>query len=149
MGIMPDVAFRKATPADSEFAYRVKKAAFKSYAEKVWGWDEEEQKRLHERRYQSQDFRIVVSAGKDVGVASVVRNTDCLELKQLFLLPEHQSKGIGARCMLLLVEEAREIGLPIRLQVLKVNPRAIAFYEREGYLRTGETATHVLMQKTP
>ena len=144
---MGDVALRKATAADSEFAYLVKKAAFKCYAEKVWGWDEGEQRRLHERRFQSRDFRVVVHGGKDVGVAAVVAGPDCLEVKQLFILPEHQGVGIGAKCMSLLAEEARKAGLPIRLRVLKVNPRALAFYEREGYSRTGETDTHILMEK--
>ena len=143
---MCDVAFRKASAADSEFAYLVKRAAFKCYAEKGWGWDEDEQRRLHERRFKSQDVRVVVCAGKDVGVASVIAGPECLEVKQLFILPEHQDAGIGAKCMSLLAEEARKAGLPIRLRVLKVNPRAVAFYEREGYSRTGETDTHILMQ---
>ena len=63
----------------------------------------------------------------------------------LFLLPEYQGQGIGRRCMLLVMEEARQLGLPIRLHVMKVNPRALAFYQRLGFTRTGETAPHDLM----
>ncbi len=69
-------------------------------------------------------------------------------MNQLFLLPEYQSKGIGRECMLRVIEEARRLGLPVRLRVLKVNPRALAFYERLGFARTGETETHHLMEKT-
>ncbi len=43
-------------------------------------------------------------------------------------------------------EEARGLGRPVRLRVLKVNPRARAFYERLGFRRTGETDTHDLME---
>jgi len=64
----------------------------------------------------------------------------------LFLVPEHQGKGIGRKCMLLVINEARQLGLPIRLRVLKVNPRALTFYQRLGFVRTGETDTHVLME---
>ena len=46
--------------------------------------------------------------------------------------------------MLLVMEQAREIGLPIRLRVLKNNPRARAFYERLGFGCVGETDTHDL-----
>jgi RimJ/RimL family protein N-acetyltransferase len=36
--------------------------------------------------------------------------------------------------------------LPVRLRVLKVNPRALAFYRRLGFTCTGETETHDLME---
>ena len=140
------VTLTQATAADSEFAYQVKRAAFRTYIEQVWGWDEAEQHQLHERRFSKQEFRIAQASGRDVGVMAIVREDDCLKLNQLFILPEHQSKGIGSRCMALLMDEARRLGLPVRLRVLKVNPRALRFYERLGFVRTGETETHVLMQ---
>jgi GNAT superfamily N-acetyltransferase len=69
-----------------------------------------------------------------------------VKVNQLFLLPEHQGQGIGRRCMLAVMEEARGLGLPVRLRVLKVNPRALAFYGRLGFVRTGETDSHDLME---
>jgi len=39
---MDSITLRKARPEDNEFAYRVKRAAFRGYVEKVWGWDEDE-----------------------------------------------------------------------------------------------------------
>jgi TIR domain/Acetyltransferase (GNAT) family len=80
---------------------------------------------------------------------AVVVASDCVKVNQLFLLPEHQGKGIGRKCMLLIMEEVRQLRLPIRLRVLKVNPRALAFYQRLGFVRTGETGTHVLMEWAP
>ncbi len=143
---MNSVTLRKASPHDSEFAYWVKKAAFREYVEKVWGWDEEEQRQLHEQRFRAQDCRVINLAGTDVGIMALVTEPDCVRVNQLFLLPEHQGKGIGRQCMLLIMEEARQLGLPVRLQVLKVNPRALAFYQRLGFMRTGETDTHDLME---
>jgi GNAT superfamily N-acetyltransferase len=141
---MDGLTLRKATPNDSEFAYCAKRAAFREYVE---GWDEAEQRQLHQQRFGAQDFRVVHLAGTDVGIIAVVVTPDCLTVNQLFLLPEHQGKGIGHRCMLLILEEARQLGLPVRLRVLKVNPRVLAFYQRLGFVRTGETATHYLMEK--
>jgi GNAT superfamily N-acetyltransferase len=141
---MDGLTLRKATPNDSEFAYCAKRAAFREYVE---GWDEAEQRQLHQQRFGAQDFRVVHLAGTDVGIIAVVVTPDCLTVNQLFLLPEHQGKGMGHRCMLLILEEARQLGLPVRLRVLKVNPRVLAFYQRLGFVRTGETATHYLMEK--
>ena len=44
-------------------------------------------------------------------------------------------------------EEAAERKVPIRLQVLKVNSRAVAFYQRLGFNSTGESGTHILMER--
>ncbi|HLC30177.1 MAG TPA: GNAT family N-acetyltransferase [Dehalococcoidia bacterium] len=143
---MNSLTLRKASPNDSEFAYCAKRAAFKEYVEKVKDWDEDEQRHLHEQRFETQDFRVINLAGTDVGIMAVVVAPDCVKVNQLFLLPEHQGKDIGRRCMLLIMEEARELDLPLRLRVMKVNPRALAFYRRLGFVRTGETDTHDLME---
>ncbi|MFC1525924.1 hypothetical protein ACFL6X_03825 [Candidatus Latescibacterota bacterium] len=42
------IRFRAATPDDSEFAYRVKEAAFRHYVEQVKVWDEDETRFLME-----------------------------------------------------------------------------------------------------
>jgi GNAT superfamily N-acetyltransferase len=146
---MNSFTLRKASPNDSEFAYCVKRAALREYVEKVWGWDETEQRQLHEQRFRTQDFQVINWAGTDVGIMAVVVAPDCVKVNGLFLLPEHQGKGIGRRCMLLIMEEARQLGLPVRLRVMKVNPRALAFYERLGFMRTGATDTHDLMERGP
>ena len=144
---MNKLNLRKARPEDSEFAYRVKRAAFKEYVEQVWGWDEKEQRKLHEQRFKAQDFWVINLAGKDIGIMAMVMAPDCVRLNQLFLLPEHQGKGIGCECMKIIMEEAHQLGLPVRLRILKVNPRALAFFQKLGFTRTGETDTHDLMEK--
>lgn len=143
-----NLALRKARPGDREFAYRVRRAAFREYVEKVSGWDEDEQWKLHAQRFESQDFRVVTVAGTDIGIMAVDVAPDCVKVNQLFLLPEHQGAGIGRECMSLIMEEARRLGLPVRLRVLKVNPRALAFYRRLGFIRAGETDTHDLLERT-
>jgi len=142
---MDGLTIRKAGPSDSEFAYYAKNAAFREYIEKVWGWDEDEQRQLHEQRFRAQDFRVINLSGTDIGIMAVVVTPDCVKVNQLFLLPKHQGRGIGRECMYVIMEESRLLGLPLRLRVLKVNPRAHAFFQRLGFVRTGETDTHVLM----
>jgi ribosomal protein S18 acetylase RimI-like enzyme len=144
---MYDITLRKARPDDCELAYSVKKAALRKYVEKVWGWREDEQRRLHEERFRSQDYRVVNLAGRDVGIMAVVVAPDCVRVNQIFILREHQRKGVGRECMLLVMDEARQMGLPVRLGVLKVNVPAQAFFQKLGFVRTAETDTHVLMER--
>lgn len=65
---MNSPTLRKANPNDSEFAYYVRSAAFREYVEKLDGWDEDEQRQLHERRFGAQGFRVITVAGTDVGI---------------------------------------------------------------------------------
>jgi GNAT superfamily N-acetyltransferase len=146
---MVGLEIRKAKPEDCDFAYRVKRAAFREYIEQVWDWDEDEQRRIHERRFAGEGFRIISVDCVDVGFVSVDAMPDCVHVHQLFVLPEHQSRGIGRECMLLVMQEARELGLPVRLRVMKVNPRARAFYERLGFASYGEFDAHDLMEWSP
>ena len=144
---MDSITLRKAGPDDSGFAYCAKRAAFREYVQKVWGWDEDEQRRLHEQRFEAQDFRVINLAGTDVGIMALVVAPDCVKVNQLFLLPEHQGNCIGRECMALVMAEARQLGVPVRLRVLKVNPRAQAFFQSLGFVATGQSDTHVLMQR--
>ena len=144
---MPNgLKLRKAHQVDNEFTYQVRRSAFKCYVEQVWGWDEDSQRALHDRRFAEQEYRVISLDGRDVGVISVAGKPDCLFVNQLYVLPEHQGQGIGRTCMLMVIDEGSKLGLPVRLQVLKVNPRALAFYERLGFAIMGDTETHFLMQ---
>ena len=138
---------KKATASDSEFAYQVKKVSFRKYVEQVWGWDEDEQRELHQRRFASQDFKVIQSEGVDVGIIATVKETDHIRINQLFILPEFQRKGIGKACMMQIIKDATALILPIRLQVLKVNAGAYEFFQRLGFRKTGESDTHILMER--
>jgi ribosomal protein S18 acetylase RimI-like enzyme len=144
---MDHLKLRRATDDDAEFAYRTKEAGFRRYVEQVWGWNDEEQRRLHARRYNSQEFSVIQLAGVDVGIIAVVREPDCFRLNQLFVLPEYQGKGIGTTCTMRVVEDASAAGLPVQLRVLKANRRAAAFFQSLGFRRVGESDTHFMMQR--
>lgn len=144
---MEELSFRKAHTSDSEFVFTVKKAAFREYVEQVWGWDDVYQKELHNRRFDSQDLRIIQFHGTDVGFLSTSSTPDTLKVNQLFILPEYQGKGIGSACMMRIVDDARLEGKSVALQVLKVNTRGTAFYQRLGFLIVGESSTHLQMKK--
>ena len=143
---MERLKLRKASQDDKEFAYQVKRAAMKEYVELVRGWNEDQQRQLHARRFQEQDFRVINLDGEDVGIMSVAVESDCVFVNQIYILPEHQGQGVGRKCMLVTMEQGSNLGLPVRLKVLKVNTRAVKFYKRLGFTITGDTDTHFLMQ---
>ena len=137
---------RKATPADSDFAYEVKKAAFRGYIEQAKAWDDADQRRQHERRFAEQEFQIVMWNSMPIGVIAVVVEHAYLKLNQLFIHPQRQGMGIGGHCLAMVLDRARGLQLPVWLQCMKVNPRAVAFYVRHGFRVTGDDETHLSLE---
>ena len=141
--------FRKADATDSEFVFAVKKASFREYVEQIWGWEDTYQRDLHNRRFASQDIRIIQLCETDVGFLSTRNNPDTFNVDQLYILPEYQRKGIGAACMNRIIEDANHEQKPVTLQVLKINTRAFALYQRLGFTTVDENATHFQMKRPP
>ena len=146
---MEELSFRKAHTSDSEFVFAVKKAAFREYVEQVWGWDDNYQRELHNRRFVAQDIRIIQFRGTDVGFMATFSTPNTRKVNQLFLLPEYHGKGIGSACMTFILDDASLEGKSVALQVLKVNTRGIAFYQRLGFIIVGESSTHFQMERSP
>lgn len=144
---MEGLSIRKADAVDSDFVFAVKKAAFREYVEQVEGWDDTHQRELHNKRFDSQDFRIIQFQGNDVGFFSTSCTSDSLKIYQFFIHPEYQSRGIGSACMTRILADAA--GKNVNLQALKINIRGIAFYQRLGFSIVAEDSTHVQMKKLP
>ena len=146
---MEGLKVRKAQATDSEFVFAVKEAAFREYVEQIWGWDDIYQRDLHNRRFASQDLRIIQFRGTDVGFLSTSNTSDTLKVDQLYILPEYQGRGIGAACMRRIIDDANLEQKPVTFQVLKINVRATAFYQRLGSTIVDENSTHFQMKRQP
>ena len=146
---MEELSIRKAQTTDSEFVFAVKKAAFREYVEQIWGWEDTYQRELHNRRFASQDIRIIQFHGTDIGFLSTSITPDTFKVDQIYILPEYQGKGIGAAYMKRVIDDANLEQKPVTLQVLKINTRATAFYQRLGFRIVDENATHFQMKRPP
>jgi ribosomal protein S18 acetylase RimI-like enzyme len=141
-----DLSFRIATSDDSKAIFEIKRAAFREYIDMVSTWDDQDQWKKHERRFAAGGFEVVLVDGEVAGYFATVMEVDCLRLNQLFIHPDFQGRQIGSA---VLVELKKRIGLsnaPIRIQVLKVNPRAVQFYEREGFREVESTEEHLRLE---
>jgi ribosomal protein S18 acetylase RimI-like enzyme len=75
--------------------------------------------------------------GKIIGVCYVVRRPGKNELQAIYVLPEHQKKGIGK----LLWKEAQkyfDADKDITVEVAVYNTNAIDFYKKLGFEKTGK-----------
>ncbi|MGI1678248.1 MAG: GNAT family N-acetyltransferase [Cellvibrionaceae bacterium] len=60
-----------------------------------------------------------------------------LQLDHFYIHPDFQSKGIGGEVLKSLLENAKQLGLPIRLGALK-NSQSNQFYKLHGFVATHE-----------
>jgi len=137
---------RNATSEDFDFLYRLHRAAMKDYVVQTWGWDETWQQSHFRQHFNPTARQIISVAEKDVGVLIVEESETEIHLSEVEILPEYQNQGIGTSVLKMVLEEAESTGKTVALQVLKVNP-ARSLYERHGFIVTGETTTHYLMER--
>lgn len=114
-----------------------------------WGYPDKHRQRLALQRRGELVYLIAWHQGAPVGhvmlrwsgapdppVASRLR--DCPDIEDLFVLPQHRSRGIGSRLLdhaegLARAQGYAQVGLGVGVD----NPRARALYERRGYRDAG------------
>jgi ribosomal protein S18 acetylase RimI-like enzyme len=137
---------RPCRPEDLDFLWELKQRTMRPYVEQTWErWDEDEQAEYFRRSFTPENMKIIVVAGHEAGLVTVTRPPGEIYLSAIEILPEFQNRGIGAAIVRDLQAEAKAAGLPLRLQVLKVNHLARRLYQRLGFQPAGETDTHDLM----
>jgi ribosomal protein S18 acetylase RimI-like enzyme len=143
------IGLRPATPADSEFCFQLHKAAMGAYVEAVWGWDDQVQRGYHERTFSPARWQVITVDGVDAGMLDVEYRPTEIYLSRIEIDPRHQRKGIGSHLVATLIDEARQRGHDLVLDVLTVNPRAQALYRRLGMVevaRHGEGNVKITMR---
>jgi ribosomal protein S18 acetylase RimI-like enzyme len=139
------VTTRPATQADYQFLYTLHKLALGPYVEATWGWDEEAQRKLFRDAWEPTANQVVVLGGEPIGCLRVEEHDDHVFVNYIALIPEHQKHGIGASLMRQVQVSAATRRVPVRLNVLKVNP-ARALYKRLGFAVVGEDDVRWFME---
>jgi ribosomal protein S18 acetylase RimI-like enzyme len=144
----PGIALRPATLDDITTLYEIHRAASQENVAKTWGqWDEPWQRDYFREHFDCAHRQVIELDQRPIGFLDVAFHADHVFLAAIEIDPAYQRHGIGTALIRDIIANAAALRLPVRLQVLKVNDRARALYQRLGFDETGETETHFLMQK--
>jgi GNAT superfamily N-acetyltransferase len=146
----PDIRFEllPKTPAASEWAFEIKRAAIGPHIIARWGWDEQFLKDFHERRFRECPLSSIVQDDNAIGTVALTKFPDCIQLDEFYLLPPFHRRGLGTRILLHCLSLANELSAPVRLRYLKWNPVG-SLYRRHGFHEVGQTDIHYLMLRPP
>jgi ribosomal protein S18 acetylase RimI-like enzyme len=140
------IDLRPARPDDFTFALTLYLETIEPYASEWSSWVHEEQEALFSDLWRPGDTRVIVLDGNDVGWVEVRQTEDEIFLKQLYVAPTYQGRGIGTHVVLRLLGDWTGIARSVALFVLKNNP-AFRFYERLGFSVVHETKTKFVMRR--
>jgi len=144
---LPDFSLRRARAADFDALFVIHRAALSDYIAATWGyWDDGLQLEHFRSSFRPAARSVIELEGETIGFVDVIERNDCFYLENIEIAPRFQSHGVGTRILRELMEKAEAKRLPVKLQVLKVNHRARALYDRLGFRCIGETATHFVME---
>jgi ribosomal protein S18 acetylase RimI-like enzyme len=129
---MTSITLRPATSADTEFCYQLHKAAMGDYITAIWGWDEQVQRDFHDRAFDPGGWQIITVGRADAGMLAVEYRPGEIYLARIEIHPSYQGRGIGTQLISALIDQARQNGQDLVLDVLTVNHRAQALYQRLG-----------------
>jgi ribosomal protein S18 acetylase RimI-like enzyme len=140
------ITLRPACTADYPFALDLYVKTIKPLAAAWIEWVDQDQEAQFASLWRPNDTRIIVLDGQEIGWVEFRRTGDEVFLRQLYISPTHQRRGIGSRVMRLLLEERRGTAKSMALFVLKNNP-AFRFYQRHGFEVVRETHTTLVMRR--
>jgi GNAT superfamily N-acetyltransferase len=142
-------ALRPANSSDVELAYEITRDAMREYVIQTWGnWNEDEQREKHQQNFTPSTYRIVIYNEEEVGLLAVENEPTHLWLVKLYLRSSFRRLGLGTRLLQQVIQEATELGKPIRLRVLRVNQGARRLYQRHGFAVVGEEAERLFMVRS-
>lgn len=142
-----DYKIRFATPDDHDLIYALKAESVRPYVEKIWGWDEDDQRRDFDGDFSHiEQFHVIEIDGSFVGFVQYYFAYLYFEVVEIHLLPEFRGKGIGSDILRYLQKLCIAQDRKIRIGCFKENHRAKHLYQKLGFMQTGETDTHFILE---
>lgn len=143
-----DLAFVPTELTDADALVNIRIAAMRESLERLGRFDPQRARERFLATFEPALCRFIAVDGIRVGFFEVRRFPDHLHLDHLYILPEHQARGIGSAVLRHLLADADAQGLPVRLGALRGSD-SNAFYRRHGFTPIDESEWDIYYVRPP
>jgi N-acetylglutamate synthase-like GNAT family acetyltransferase len=138
------IGFRRSQQSDIGYLLQLRKATMEEHLI-VAGLNLSDQQHLERINECFADSSIILMNKKPIGLIKLGVLPDKLHIRQLQISPQYQGKGVGGKVLSLVKLKAKELQLPLTLNVLLANP-VISLYLRNGFTVTGQNKLEYQMR---
>jgi ribosomal protein S18 acetylase RimI-like enzyme len=140
---------RAASAGDLDLTFRNTRDTMRPYVEVRWGLG---------TRMNSSPSTLSTTSRRPIGsslstprggLLAFEEHDDHLWLVKVYLFAAWRNQGIGRSLICQVLDQAKELGKPVRLRVLRVNNRARRLYESLGFRVVSEMPERFVMQAFP
>ncbi|WP_050478554.1 GNAT family N-acetyltransferase [Herbaspirillum rhizosphaerae] len=144
----PIISFAPTASSDLDELVGIRIAAMRESLERVGRFDPVRARERLQSGFSPADTRFVLHETRRVGFVVLKTKADHLLLDHLYILPEHQGKGIGGAVLATIFDHADSAGLALRVGALKGSD-ANRFYQRHGFVQVAEEQWDICYQRPP
>jgi ribosomal protein S18 acetylase RimI-like enzyme len=138
------IGFRQAQLSDTAYLLQLRKASMGKHLITA-GLNLTDQQHLERVNECFGDSSIIMVNKQPIGLVKLGLLANNLHIRQLQISPQYQGRGIGSKVLALVKEKAKELRLPLTLNVLLANP-AISLYLRHGFIVTSQNELEYQMR---
>lgn len=140
---------RPAAETDVDAARAMHHRAYRDVVVRQFGeWDGDRQDQFFADDWDAAPVDVVVVDGEMAGYCSIIDVDDAVHVRELVIDPSFQGRGIGGALLRQAIERAAARGVKVHIGALHEN-RSLQLYRRVGFVETGSTDTHTLLEWSP
>jgi len=143
-----DVTFANTSADDVEALVQIRIDAMRESLERIGRFDPTRARERFLVSFDAACCRYILVDGVKVGFVLIRPEPDHLLLDHLYVVPEHQGKGVGAAVLDAVLADADAQALPVKLGALR-DSDSNRFYQRYGFIKTGEREWDIYYAREP
>ncbi len=143
-----NLTFSPTTQSDADLLVSIRIAAMRESLERLGRFNPQRARERFLASFEPALCRFIETDDARVGFFLVRPQPDHWHLDHLYILPEHQARGIGAAVLRQIIADADSQGMPIRLGALR-GSQSNDFYRRHGFEQTDESEWDIYYTRQP
>ena len=106
------------------------------------------QSQFYTENYPGAEFQVIMLNGQLIGRLYVHKRENEVRIMDIALLPEFRGQGIGSTLLQEILEQGKDLNLPVTIHVEQFNP-AMHLYQRMGFRPKEDKGVYLLMEWSP